>query len=70
MLSDTDKAILEAHIKRQSNLEIAVANHCDVSVINATIKRLKLVYDAVQECFPDQLDPRDISVYRKKKHKK
>lgn len=68
MLSDEDAAILEEHIKRHSNLDIAVRHNVDISVINATIKRLKMVYDAVQRDFPDLLDPRDKSVYQKKKH--
>ena len=68
MLNDDDCKKLKMHIMRHSNLEIAMEFRCDISVIDADMRRYKLVYDAVQKQFPDQLDPRSKSVYRKKKH--
>ena len=66
MLCDEDRIILEMHIKRASNQEIATARCCDVGTVAETISRLKLVYDEVQKQFPDQLDKRSKDVFRKK----
>lgn len=61
MLSERDCRMLEMHIKRCSNLEIAVAMNLDISRVNAAIKRFKRTYDAVQREFPEELDPRQKS---------
>lgn len=68
MLSDDDRDKLERHIKLETNQQIATRYNVDVSVINADIKRYKTIYDAVQKEFPDVLERRNMSVYRKKKH--
>ena len=68
MLNETDRAILKMHIMGASNLQIAVEYNKDVSAVCADIKRFKVIYDAVQKEFPDLLEPRNQSVYRKKKH--
>lgn len=69
MLNETDKAILKMHIMGASNTEIAVKYNKDISAVCADIKRFKVIYDAVQKEFPDLLEKRDQSVYRKIKHK-
>lgn len=66
MLGNEDRIILEMHIKRATNQEIATALNCDVGTIVETISRLKLVYDEVQKLYPDRLDKRCKDVYRKK----
>lgn len=67
MLNDTDRNTLKMHIMGSSNLEIAVAEHCDISKINEDINRFKMIYDVLQKEFPDILDPRDKDVYRKRR---
>lgn len=68
MLNQDDREKLKMHIMRHSNLEIAMHFNCDISVIDADMKRYKLIYDAVQKQFPDILDPRNNGIYRRKKH--
>lgn len=68
MLNAADRELLKMHIMGASNLEIAVKANKDISAVCADIKRYKMIYDAVQREFPDKLEVRNKSVYRKKKH--
>lgn len=60
-MTDFQRAVMDMHVKRESNVAIALALHCSESSVNNAIRQCKDMYDDVQphsDILPKRLEGR------------